>query len=72
MPLLFACKIAVIENEIGSLGVDGALVANAHAEAWHDFDSCGPFVFNRAETLRVASESIVPATVALTQGGWCD
>ena len=28
-----ACKIAVIENEIGSLGVDGALVANAHAEA---------------------------------------
>ena len=26
-------KIAVIENEIGSLGVDGALVANAHAEA---------------------------------------
>ena len=28
-----AHKIAVIENEIGSLGVDGALVANAHAEA---------------------------------------
>eukprot|EP00439_Symbiodinium_sp_Y106_P031532 s5663_g3.t2 len=26
-------RIAVIENEIGSLGVDGALVANAHAEA---------------------------------------
>ncbi|CAK9103983.1 unnamed protein product [Durusdinium trenchii] len=26
-------RIAVIENEIGALGVDGALVANAHAEA---------------------------------------
>ncbi|CAJ1397838.1 unnamed protein product [Effrenium voratum] len=26
-------RIAVIENEIGALGVDGALVANSHAEA---------------------------------------
>ena len=26
-------QIAVIENEIGALGVDGALVANAHSEA---------------------------------------
>jgi len=26
-------RIAVIENEIGALGVDGALVANAHSEA---------------------------------------
>ena len=26
-------QIAVIENEIGALGVDGALVANSHAEA---------------------------------------
>ena len=28
----WAAEIAVIENEIGALGVDGALVANAHAE----------------------------------------
>eukprot|EP00435_Cladocopium_sp_Y103_P059490 s1257_g21.t1 len=26
-------RIAVIENEIGALGVDGSLVANAHSEA---------------------------------------
>ena len=32
-----ASKIAVIENEIGALGVDGSLVANAHTEAnWGD------------------------------------